>query len=615
VIQPKVVVQRNPDLSQPDQQIIIDQGQQQNIQYNFLTQMEQNPQQPHLIQIQPQQIKQTIYPQQTGQVVMQPQYYNTQQSNIVGTTKIVMQAQPNQVQRFYIRPPQQQQQLQQIMSNQVGQIVQINQQQPRMVANNQTNMKVRLPNTPRLVQMNVGRPRIMRPTMAQKIVRPSSPANQNVSTVRSTTPSKQTVYIIQHQSDGGQVLVNPQNQPVIRPMMVQQRIVPVRPTQDQQSPQFPSPSVENAQPSSSSSFSAKKESDSDDLENSITATTITKGPEPPPLVPQRQLQTPNRIGLVGNQTKNSQVQIIRKRNPQNINLQARSVNQISERESAKMLVILSNGEQRLITFTLPKETCTVQELLDQVGINVGPDSNLECIENHDSEIDYVVKVGNFSSKPDTFAIATKAAEIHIKQRNQLQQQQQQKRNETPSKVEVNKSLPPKKEVAGFLAVCIFCGICGSDHAKCERCHRIFETEPKTIPITHTFSKVDKKDQIEALQKKHQIKFAAKHANVSVRPPVMTPRAARIVKPRKPLVPEIVTLLSSDEEDENDKSINKSSSQANINVEEKHVKKSFEPIITEEEVPSKYIITNLKITQELFNLKIYSEVFCLKYQIS
>lgn len=38
------------------------------------------------------------------------------------------------------------------------------------------------------------------------------------------------------------------------------------------------------------------------------------------------------------------------------------------RESAKMLVVLQSGEQRLITFTLPKESCTVQELLEQVGV-------------------------------------------------------------------------------------------------------------------------------------------------------------------------------------------------------------------------------------------------------
>lgn len=39
----------------------------------------------------------------------------------------------------------------------------------------------------------------------------------------------------------------------------------------------------------------------------------------------------------------------------------------AEPQSARMLILLQNGEQRLITFTLPKESCTVQELLEQVS--------------------------------------------------------------------------------------------------------------------------------------------------------------------------------------------------------------------------------------------------------
>jgi hypothetical protein len=66
-----------------------------------------------------------------------------------------------------------------------------------------------------------------------------------------------------------------------------------------------------------------------------------------------------------------------------------------ERESAKMLVVLDNGDQRLKTFTLPKEACTVQDLLDKIGIFVGPGSYIECIENPGSEIDYTVKIENF----------------------------------------------------------------------------------------------------------------------------------------------------------------------------------------------------------------------------
>lgn len=42
---------------------------------------------------------------------------------------------------------------------------------------------------------------------------------------------------------------------------------------------------------------------------------------------------------------------------------------VGEQQSARMLVFLQTGEQRLITFTLPKESCTLQEVLEQV-INI-----------------------------------------------------------------------------------------------------------------------------------------------------------------------------------------------------------------------------------------------------
>lgn len=42
----------------------------------------------------------------------------------------------------------------------------------------------------------------------------------------------------------------------------------------------------------------------------------------------------------------------------------------NEPQSARMLVVLQSGEKRLITFTLPKESCTVQELLEQVCVQL-----------------------------------------------------------------------------------------------------------------------------------------------------------------------------------------------------------------------------------------------------
>lgn len=296
-----------------------------------------------------------------------------------------------------------------------------------------------------------------------------------------------------------------------------------------------------------------------------------------------------------------------------------------------MLVILDNGEQRLITFTLPKETCTVQELLDQVGIDIGADSNIECIENPSPEIDYIVKVGNFATK-DTAAM-TKAAENHIRQQAAQQQQQQQQqrmvqRHSQPSEVEIVKAtpetakLPPPKLVEGFLAVCNACGFSGVDHAKCERCGRIFTAEVKSIrvpgklanrlPVQKTPGSVDRKDQLEAIQKKHQLsqKLVMGRGRLPTGQVTMFPspggargRGAR--GPRaKPIIPEVVT-LSSDDEDNSSESKSSTSKANGSAVEKKHIlpvlKKPFEPEIIDDVVAGKFnVFEKIEIFASLFS---------------
>ncbi|KAL0840365.1 hypothetical protein ABMA28_015625 [Loxostege sticticalis] len=63
-------------------------------------------------------------------------------------------------------------------------------------------------------------------------------------------------------------------------------------------------------------------------------------------------------------------------------------------QSAKMLIFLQNGEQRLITFTLPRESCTLQEVLEQVNVPFSEDTHIQCMQNTSSEIDYFVSVGS-----------------------------------------------------------------------------------------------------------------------------------------------------------------------------------------------------------------------------
>lgn len=66
---------------------------------------------------------------------------------------------------------------------------------------------------------------------------------------------------------------------------------------------------------------------------------------------------------------------------------------IPKKSDLKILVILDNGEQRLVAFN-PKETCTVQELLNQMKIEVVADSKYECIERPSPEIHYLIKVNS-----------------------------------------------------------------------------------------------------------------------------------------------------------------------------------------------------------------------------
>lgn len=100
------------------------------------------------------------------------------------------------------------------------------------------------------------------------------------------------------------------------------------------------------------------------------------------------------------------------------------------RESAKMLIVLENGEQRLITFTLPKESCTVQELLEQIGVPFEPDTNIHCVQKPGHNIDYLVTVGvNLTETPSEIILA---AENSLQMKNHQEQQTYQSPPQTHS---------------------------------------------------------------------------------------------------------------------------------------------------------------------------------------
>ena len=364
------------------------------------------------------------------------------------------------------------------------------------------------------------------------------------------------------------------------------------------------------------------DSNIDDLEDSITATVVTKNScQDSPGSQQINVPPNPQYSTIAQRTQQmNQHQHIMQQQQQQLQQQQQQAHgsialkelEVNKCESAKMLVILDNGEQRLITFTLPKETYTVQELLDQVGIKVDIDSPIECIENSGKEIEYIVKVGHCRAAMDTAAMI-KAAENHVKQQQQqkqllLQQQskfvaQQPDGNKTPEPI---KNLPAAKFVTGFYAICSSCGCSGLDHAKCERCQRVFTEDPKImkipqnnprnslpvpplaagIIITSANSKIaqEKKDQLEALQKKHQFIEAQKRGQGRGTRGGMVTSTPRGRGRGKPKTEEpVIVMLSSDDEDADSTNKN-SSSVTNILVKKNEIKhKEFGPVFTEEDV--------------------------------
>jgi len=319
-------------------------------------------------------------------------------------------------------------------------------QRPRYISA-PTRVRVASPNTVQLQQnLNAARsprPRFLRtPTPMQ--LQQGKLVHTNAGT-RMAYPNTQA-YIIQTQGQDGQVQIllqqpmghqNQMGQQIIRANIVPQKMITqAQPTIVQQTHQQAiqqQPATDHHTPTTSTL--PKKDGDCDDLEESITATAISKTTSTSTgsglsieecRKRQQQINPTARVGIVKPimNTQRPQLQQQQHALPtirQRVNVQRPAFQQqpaglqtkleVRERESVNMLVIFDNGEQRLITFTLLKKTCTVQELLDQVGIQVGGDSKVKRIENFGSEIDYIVTVGNIATR-DTAAI-TKAAEIHI----------------------------------------------------------------------------------------------------------------------------------------------------------------------------------------------------------
>ncbi|KAJ2946995.1 hypothetical protein O0L34_g16339 [Tuta absoluta] len=257
--------------------------------------------------------------------------------------------------------------------------------------------------------------------------------------------------------------------------------------------------------------------------------------------------------------------------------------QAQEPQSAKMLIFLQNGEQRLITFTLPKESCTLQEVLEQVNVPFSEDTHIQCMQNTSSEIDYFVSVGSTTRIEEMLENHPMLiGDLSSRSSPSVLSQQQGSEMSTPEKSHNSDSgqldsspravSPPPKYVEGQLALCKCCGYTGLDFSRCQRCKRVFTEEPKSVPIELPNKKVElKKKEPEKLIEKPAIISEGIKLNllkntiksISNKTPVQAEKkTARPRKPRSKPDPEPVILtLSSDEEDSNSSMISNQQEQS------------------------------------------------------
>ncbi|XP_071581214.1 uncharacterized protein [Temnothorax nylanderi] len=150
--------------------------------------------------------------------------------------------------------------------------------------------------------------------------------------------------------------------------------------------------------------------------------------------------------------------------------------------TAKMLVMLTTGEQRLITFDIPNEDCTVHDLLDQVNISFPGEPQVSLVDDPELGINYIVEAGvmHTSSLDGSDGDCNSTQEIVSTIAEKLSQ------NINTSDENSNTSPQTPEEpilVKGMLALCPHCGYSSLHFNRCERCNTKLKIEEvKSVPI-------------------------------------------------------------------------------------------------------------------------------------
>ncbi|XP_014229529.2 uncharacterized protein LOC106654253 isoform X2 [Trichogramma pretiosum] len=147
---------------------------------------------------------------------------------------------------------------------------------------------------------------------------------------------------------------------------------------------------------------------------------------------------------------------------------------------AKIVVILENGEQRLISFGVPEDDCTVADLLEQANIQASQEPRVSLVSDPTLHINYIVDVTAKTNYDESDRESSIESGSLVKSgRTALLT------GSTGSNAKV------AKYIKGMLAVCPFCGMSASDFNYCMRCKRKLPDDIKSIPIsTGTMTKRD-----------------------------------------------------------------------------------------------------------------------------
>ncbi|KAK9679974.1 Ulp1 protease family, C-terminal catalytic domain, partial [Popillia japonica] len=222
-------------------------------------------------------------------------------------------------------------------------------------------------------------------------------------------------------------------------------------------------------------------------------------------------------------------------------------------DSIRMLVLLSSGEQRLITFTLPKEQCTIQEILEQVGVSIDPETKIECNETNMNGINYIVTVTmpQHLSREQSIEETMEVEDTSFQSSTSSISKQPSPIPEEPPKPPTPE--PPKEQpkyIHGMLAVCTNCGYLSEDFNKCLRCKRKLPEDVKSIAAGD--QSVTKKNDNKVLQEKPKPSPAVAPKTNGTAKSSATPTPRKKAKPKAMEQEPIILTLSSDEEEESNR---------------------------------------------------------------